>query len=89
MYLLFAQIALVVAMAVAAVSVVAGQTWEGHEARLDALRDRVVVIEQLKVADRLARVEEGQASIRQLQYAQLAGILSLALEVIARRLRKQ
>lgn len=92
MTLILAQLVLVFVMAVLFVSSLAGQTaaeMGRQEARLESLRDRVAEIESMRIADRMARVEEGQNMIRQLQYAQLAGIFSLALEVLARRIRKQ
>ena len=84
------QVGLLVMALLGAVVVSLGQTpsWERQEARLDALHGRITSLEELKIADRLARVEEGQNTMRQLQWATLGSILSLALETLARRLKR-
>ena len=87
------QVGLVVLALLGAVAVSLGQvppsaSFERQEVRIDALTGRVANLEELKIADRLARVEENQNTMRQLQYATLGSILSLALEALARRLKR-
>lgn len=54
-----------------------------------AVEDRVTKLEQLNVSDRLARIEENQLLTRHLQFAELGGILSLAIEALRRTLQRK